>query len=684
MKKVSIIIIFLVAIVILLEYFLYQYQSKDPLAISELEKDFSENNKKIQLIVEENNFKELYQKIKKEETTKEKEQFYKILETLKNQLNQPNLEYQIGQDGKMLLVAKELKKRIETLGLVYKISLQYQKDETNSEEIRNKAEEFKNICIERAEQELLNVANLSTWNPDHYLDVAEMAYGVSLGYIWFNDELTNETKQILEKALLEKALITSMEKKSQGIFYKRTNNWNLVCNSAIGVAAIALLNTNYSLEEYEIQDKYIRQELEKSNKTITSHDLAQAIVQRSLKNLEIGKKQLEPNGGFLEGVEYWEYGNNYMMFFISSVCLTYGTDYVFLEDEKIKQTTLFPIYITGKSTTNPEIFNYSDSKNKIPDVGCSLWFANYYTKQDNKNEYLKYMSNYYAYKYREKYSMYEILFYEDFNFNEKTNEQIEKEIKKYKVPEDKIYNGQEVATLRTDFTNEEGIFVGVKGGNNKASHGDLDNGTIVLDAFGIRWIEDLGPGDYNQEGYWEMERWNYYKKRAEGHSTFSIEPTNSTTGDQNLEAFSEIVESNFGEDVSSVKIDLTNIIKDNKGKIERTVELQKNNKQVIISDVLENLDDLEIYSFLNITEGIEVELSQDGKIATLKKDGKSMRIGLKSNYQDFRFEIMPKETLNTSLKEKNSEIIEGNKLGIKINTEGKSLIKIDLIFEGEN
>ena len=46
-----------------------------------------------------------------------------------------------------------------------------------------------------------------------------------------------------------------------------------------------------------------------------------------------------------------------------------------------------------------------------------------------------------------------------------------------------------------------------------AFHSNLDIGTFVLDAFGERWVVDLGADDYNLPGYFETggrgRRWTY-------------------------------------------------------------------------------------------------------------------------------------------------------------------------------
>ena len=38
---------------------------------------------------------------------------------------------------------------------------------------------------ERAEKEMLYMAGYDNWNPEHFLDVAEMTMALSIGYDWY-------------------------------------------------------------------------------------------------------------------------------------------------------------------------------------------------------------------------------------------------------------------------------------------------------------------------------------------------------------------------------------------------------------------------------------------------------------------------------------------------------------------
>lgn len=101
-----------------------------------------------------------------------------------------------------------------------------------------------------------------------------------------------------------------------------------------------------------------------------------------------------------------------------------------------------------------------------------------------------------------------------------------------------VFRGVNVAFFRSGWEDPRAVYVGFKGGDNKANHSHLDLGTFVLDALGERWALDLGSDDYNLPGYFGKQRWTYYRLRTEGHNTLTIDGQNQrVTGKAPLVAF---------------------------------------------------------------------------------------------------------------------------------------------------
>lgn len=80
----------------------------------------------------------------------------------------------------------------------------------------------------------------------------------------------------------------------------------------------------------------------------------------------------------------------------------------------------------------------------------------------------------------------------------------------------------ETALLRSDWS-QDAIFTGLHAHDNAAPHGQLDAGTIVLDAFDTEWFTDLA---YDPLSYTNAEaQFGAYRARAEGHNTLVIDDT---------------------------------------------------------------------------------------------------------------------------------------------------------------
>ena len=54
-----------------------------------------------------------------------------------------------------------------------------------------------------------------------------------------------------------------------------------------------------------------------------------------------------------------------------------------------------------------------------------------------------------------------------------------------------------VTVHRSSWADPDATFVGLKGGSPSANHGQMDTGSFVLDAGGVRWAVDLGAEGYH-------------------------------------------------------------------------------------------------------------------------------------------------------------------------------------------
>src|SRR6476659_8425734 len=95
-------------------------------------------------------------------------------------------------------------------------------------------------AAERAKEEVLAVANLSSWEPGG-LGCGEMTYAEGLGYDWTYDLLTRDERALVRKAIIEKGLKPALDKiRTNTRWANRGGNWSEVCNGGIIVGALAI------------------------------------------------------------------------------------------------------------------------------------------------------------------------------------------------------------------------------------------------------------------------------------------------------------------------------------------------------------------------------------------------------------------------------------------------------------
>src|SRR5690554_1913138 len=154
--------------------------------------------------------------------------------------------------------------------------------------------------LHRAEKELLTVSNFSDWNPSHFLDVAEMTMAVAIGYDWLYEHLSQDTKQKIRTAILEKGIRPSYDRRYNN-FLRVENNWNQVCNAGMTFGALAIAE-----DEPELASQTIHRALETTPKSMFPY---------------------APDGAYPEGYGYWGYGTSFNVLLINALEVALGTDY---------------------------------------------------------------------------------------------------------------------------------------------------------------------------------------------------------------------------------------------------------------------------------------------------------------------------------------------------------------------
>ncbi|WP_345953987.1 heparinase II/III family protein [Mucilaginibacter sp. PAMB04168] len=446
--------------------------------------------------------------------------------------------------------------------------------------------------LKRGEEELLAVSSFPDWNPDHFLDVAEMTMATAIGYDWLYSGLSPKSRATISKAIIEKGLQTSMNSKYNG-WLRASNNWNQVCNGGLTFGAIAV---------YENQPQ-----------------LSVNIISRAITSVQTPMKEYAPDGNYKEGYSYWGYGTSYNVFLISAIEKVFGTDFNLSGQPGFMKTAAFYQQLIGVSGIP---FNYSDAGGVEGLQPAMFWFAN---KLNDPS--LLFVEKGYL---------------QTSKFNAKTNRLLPAAMiwagntnaDAIKAPADLMWQAQgenQVAIMRTDWRRYNGIYVGFKGGSPSVSHGHMDVGSFVADFGGTRWSADLGMQQYNSLesaglSIWEMgqnsQRWDVFRYSNLSHSTLTVNGhKQAVQGDAHLKKASDNPLNMYAV------MDLTSVYHEDLNKAERGIAII-DKQYVVVRDEIETGDKECTIRWAMLTpakvasvEGNSLWLASNGKKLKLQVDG---------------------------------------------------------------
>ncbi|MBL8706628.1 MAG: heparinase II/III family protein [Rhodospirillales bacterium] len=361
-------------------------------------------------------------------------------------------EYEPGRQV-MLPTSREVLERVQTLGAVAFV----QGDQR---------------MAPRAIEEVLAACAQPDWNPVHFLDTAEMSHAVALGLDWFGAAMTPEQRQAVVAALLEKGVRPALaEHRGAARWTTATHNWNLVCNGGMGVTALAL----------------------RGDAPAESAEL----LSLSLRSVRAGFASFAPDGGWVEGPAYWDYGTRYAAYLLAALESAGVDDGGLAAMTGVAETGRFFLHLTAPGG---KLFNFADCNETTRRSAHRFWLARRYTRpQDASHELAREGGA---------RGMHLAWFPEQVAAPAESGE-----------PLDAQFKTAQVATFRSAWGDPKALYLACKGGDNAANHSHLDLGGFVLDAGGERFALDLGPDDYALPGYFDRaRRYAYFRNASQSHN----------------------------------------------------------------------------------------------------------------------------------------------------------------------
>lgn len=444
---------------------------------------------------------------------------------------------------------------------------------------------------QRAEDELLSIAQFPNWNPSHFLDVAEMTTAAAIGYDWLYEDLSEPIRKILKNAILEKAIKLGNDPFLPNTsWYQKEMNWNQVCFSGLALGALAIANEEPIESEKMLNQVY--------------------------KNIKFGLIPYAPEGIYPEGPSYWSYGTTYQILLNESLKSALGTDWNLWNSKGFKLTAEYLLQITGPTL---KYFNYSDG-DEDPDIEPALYkmatelnnpdllfFQNQLLDDALKNP-KSWLSRFFPLL---------VIWSSDFQLKSEP-----------KLDKNWIGNGQQPLAIFRSSWQSNALYLAIKGGSASLSHAHMDTGSFVLDRDGVRWAVDLGSQDYfslesKNVDLWSRvqnsQRWDVFRINPLSHNTLSIGETH-----HHVQGAGKIIKFKLNAANPYVVLDLSTVFSEKTSEVKRRFSIN-NKKEVLISDLITGLKKNENIHW-NWTTRASATLKK--RNVTLSDSGQQLRLKL--------------------------------------------------------
>jgi hypothetical protein len=467
-------------------------------------------------------------------------------------LSVPPVEYKL-TGNKLQTQSRRALDRITTLALMYRLA-------------------GRDAWLRRAIMELNACAAFRDWNPARFSDTAEMIHAFAIGYDWLFNVLTPDERGWIRDALVAKGLDPGWTVYQQKARWSQDHfSANIVCNSAMTMGALAVAED--------------------------THEKASEIVRAALESIPHALNTYGSDGGWPEGPTYGEFATRYACLFFASLDTALGQDYGLSGFHGVDRAGRFRVYSISPAN---KVFSFGDGPDDPGLAPQMFWMA----KRFNNPVYA--WSEQKQLERRANPDPCDLAWF----------------VRDARPPQppawplDAVFHGVGVATFRSSWEDPAGLFVGVKGGDNKAPHAHLDLGSFMLDAGGVRWALDYDDGD---PGVPPAQRPAMYAVRTESHNTLLIDGEN-----QDPRAEARITRQEFTPDFSWVQIDLSRACPKVKQWTRRVGMAQR--QAVLIEDTLHSDQPVEVIWGMMT----DADVSPNGPVATLHKNGWNLSVEIRT------------------------------------------------------
>ncbi len=414
-------------------------------------------------------------------------------------------------------------------------------------------------------------------------EISEMsatALNIAIAYDWCRHVWSEGRKATIERALLRGAMRPILE-----ALEGRGRMWRL------GGVHAAEANCTAVVLSLALADVYPQTALR--------------LLNSALRNVEACFAAFAPDGGMAESVGAWERASKALCLMQAALCRACGTDYGFGAITGFAATARFPLYA---ETANGS-WNFHDDAAHTVDTSLSFRFT-----VISGNPVPAWMRRRALLTGQKQVHPFDILFYRPVDDSEAVQ-----------LPLDAYFRRAGLAVMRSGWENDA-AYLGLHGGCNHVPSGDLDAGSFLLEMGGVRFFEDTGA---------EASLPMLLRRRAAGQNTYSVEPSDEATPDQNPDAVVPVCEMRSSASRAYAVVDMVST-NDLLLRAKRGAMLTDNRSVAVIQDELTLSRPADV--IWTAWTRAEVKLNASGRVATLKKDGKQLSVRLCGVSAPVRFE----------------------------------------------
>lgn len=459
------------------------------------------------------------------------------------------------------------------------------------------------------------MCNYPDWGANrHFLDAGIAAKGVAITYDGLYDYLSSTQRQRLATTVRNLVLQpgkTQIETNT-GVWkwYLSNDNWNGICHGGMIMASLATYETDSVFH---------------SN-----------VIALATNGIQPYMQSLEPDGASEEGMGYWTYGmsNTFLAFESLKRCLS--TTYGLAERPGFKKTGNFPYWMSGPAGTASigDDYVYGGKANKVLSY---FWFSKYYNDADMARNHYQACLQVNSSRTTKMNGWTDLLFY---------SPSLASGGSASSIPANGLIRGVDYMYAFEQVSNEDGLYVGMHGGDNKAAHGHLDAGSFFIQSGGENFAignlgrEDPYPADFfntTNPSYQSSPtqvantpgRFYYYRVRTEGKNALVFNP--DARPEQNPNGSASVDRQSADASGALYVLNLENVYNRDVSAYKRGIKLNRSQGIITIQDEFTpSNSNTTAYWIMHSPATDGCLISADGKTATMTKNGKVLYAVIKS------------------------------------------------------